>query len=195
MSKSDKPPKVSARDKLIEAAGKLMLESGYAAMTSRRVAAEAGLKPQLVHYYFRSMDDLYLALYQHFVAGLVERQRAVLQSATPVRALWEMMCESRGALLTEFQALANHKPAIHREIARFSSEFRREQVAILERVFQQRDLPDFTLSPAMLSMFLNALSRSLATEEPFDIDAGHAEAREIVERLIRAVDDAPPAVS
>ena len=46
-----------------------MLEEGYAAVTSRRVAAKANLKPQLVHYYFRTMDDLFLAIHRRRVAA------------------------------------------------------------------------------------------------------------------------------
>ncbi|MFV8816653.1 TetR/AcrR family transcriptional regulator [Haliea sp. E17] len=190
-SKAVSPQKISARDKLIDAAGQLMLECGYAAVTSRRVAAQAGLKPQLVHYYFRSMDDLYLALYHRFVEGLVERQEAVLQSSTPLRALWEMMRDSRGVLLTEFQALANHKQGIRQEIASFSRHFREEQVRIIEELYSTRDMSGFTLSPAMLSLTLNALSRSLATETQFDITAAHEEALGLVERLITGVDEAP----
>ena len=45
------------RSALLDAAQALMLEEGYAAVTSRRVAARADLKPQLVHYYFRTMDE------------------------------------------------------------------------------------------------------------------------------------------
>jgi len=42
----------TTRDLLIEATGALMVEEGYAAATSRRVAARAGVKPALVHYHF-----------------------------------------------------------------------------------------------------------------------------------------------
>src|SRR6187399_1014731 len=52
------------RAQLVDAAEALMVEEGYAAVTSRRVAAKAGLKPQLVHYYFRAMDDLYLEVFR-----------------------------------------------------------------------------------------------------------------------------------
>ena len=45
------------RRALLSAAQQLMVEDGYAAVTTRRVAAKAGLKPQLVHYYFQSMED------------------------------------------------------------------------------------------------------------------------------------------
>ena len=39
-----------SRARLLDAAEQLLLDDGYAAVTSRRVAAKAGLKPQLVHY-------------------------------------------------------------------------------------------------------------------------------------------------
>ena len=56
------------RAQLLDAAERLMRDEGYAAVTSRRVAAEAGLKPQLVHYYFRTMDDLFVDLFADLTA-------------------------------------------------------------------------------------------------------------------------------
>ncbi|WP_167854912.1 TetR/AcrR family transcriptional regulator [Mangrovimicrobium sediminis] len=178
----------SSRDKLIQAAAELMLESGYASVTSRRVAAAAGLKPQLVHYYFSSMDDLYLAVYAWYFSGLSERQGEITASATPLRDLWRMMCDSRGVMLNEFLALANHKPKIKREIAAFSSRFRAEQVALLERVVDPQSLEQHGITAAMLSLMLNSLARSLATEREFGIEQGHAEALARVERMIEEID-------
>ncbi|HEY6427499.1 MAG TPA: helix-turn-helix domain-containing protein, partial [Acidimicrobiales bacterium] len=68
------------RTVLLDAAEKLMLEEGYAAVTSRRVAAAAGLKPQLVHYYFRTMDDLFLALFRRRAEQGLERQARAFDS-------------------------------------------------------------------------------------------------------------------
>src|SRR5690606_18752606 len=53
-------PDAKNRTVLMDAAEQLMLEQGWATVTSRRIAEHAGLKPQLVHYYFRSMDELFL---------------------------------------------------------------------------------------------------------------------------------------
>ena len=52
------------RAKLLDAAEQLMLEEGYAAVTSRRVGRKAGISPQLVHYYFQTMDDLFLEVFR-----------------------------------------------------------------------------------------------------------------------------------
>ena len=81
-------PDAKNRGVLLDAAEQLMLEEGYAAVTSRRVAEKAGLKPQLVHYYFRTMDDLFLAVFRRRAEqGLVEQAQA-LQSPQPLWALW-----------------------------------------------------------------------------------------------------------
>ena len=57
-------PDAKNRGVLLDAAEQLLLEEGYAAVTSRRVAERAGLKPQLVHYYFRTMEDLFLEVFR-----------------------------------------------------------------------------------------------------------------------------------
>ena len=79
-------PTSKTRSILLNAAESLMRESGYAAVTSRRLAARAGLKPQLVHYYFRTMDDLFLALFRRVVVGFAQRQSAILKSKEPLKA-------------------------------------------------------------------------------------------------------------
>ena len=67
-----------------------MLEEGYAAATSRRVAAKAGVKPALVHYYFPSMDDLFLAVLREGAETNLVRQREALADDEPLHALWKL---------------------------------------------------------------------------------------------------------
>lgn len=76
-------PDAKNRAILLDAAEQLMLEEGYAAVTSRRVASKAGLKPQLVHYYFRTMDDLFLDVFRRRGEEGLQRQAEALASAQP----------------------------------------------------------------------------------------------------------------
>lgn len=74
----------ATRHVLIEATAQIMLDEGYAAATSRRVAARAGVKPPLVHYYFPSMDDLFVAVLRDKAeANLVRRCTPCGSSALP----------------------------------------------------------------------------------------------------------------
>src|SRR3546814_14215452 len=77
------------RSALLDAAQKLMLEEGYPGVTSRRVAATAGLKPQLVHYYFRTMDELYIALLRWGASLNLERPARASASEQMLRAPWD----------------------------------------------------------------------------------------------------------
>ena len=107
---------------------RLLLEEGYAAVTSRRVAARAGLKPQLVHYYFRTMDDLFLEVFRRRAEENLARFDEAIAADGSLRNLWQLNVDPRGAAFTmEFVALANHRKAIRAEIARFAERFPRRR--------------------------------------------------------------------
>ena len=122
-------PDSKSRAQLLDAAELLLLEEGHAAVTSRRVAAKAGLKPQLVHYYFRTMDDLFLEVFRRRAeADLAGFERAIAADGS-LRNLWRLNADRRGAAFTiEFVALAKHRTAIRDEIARYAERFRSAQL-------------------------------------------------------------------
>jgi AcrR family transcriptional regulator len=182
------------RATLVEAALALMLEAGYPAVTSRRVAAKAGLKPQLVHYYFRSMDDLLLAVFRYGAERNLERQARALASPTPLRSLWEFSNDPTGtAVMMEFMALANHRPAIRAEIASYAERFRRLQADAVDEVLHRRGI-DLGAPPLGLLVLMTALSRVLMLEGSLDATSGHTEALAMVgDFLDRYEPAAPPA--
>src|SRR5262245_59714606 len=89
----------STRDALLDAAQALMLEDGYAAVTSRRVAAKAGIDAALVYYYFGTMDDLCIALFRRNAQRRAERVNAALASPQPLWALWDALREQANTVL------------------------------------------------------------------------------------------------
>src|ERR1700742_2596824 len=108
---SDKTARMRAA--ILDAAEEIMQESGYAAVSSRKVEQRAGLKSQLVHYYFKTMDDLFAAVWQRFDDRFLEHQARVLASERPLRALWERSIDPATTTLRhEFIALANHRELI-----------------------------------------------------------------------------------
>jgi AcrR family transcriptional regulator len=175
---------------LLEAAEKLMFEEGYAAVTSRRVAARAELKPQLVHYYFRTMDDLFLALYRRRAEQGLERQARALASEQPLWALWDLNRDPRGTAMTmEFTALANHRKAIRAEIAASAERYRAEQVRGLASVLERYGVGPGALSPVVCSFLITAVTRVLVIEqETLGVSTGHADTVAFVEGLIRQLE-------
>jgi TetR/AcrR family transcriptional regulator len=171
-----------------------MLAEGYAAVTSRRVAASAGLKPQLVHYYFRTMDDLFLALFRRGAERALQAQAQALASDQPLWALWELSRDTRGTALTmEFVALANHRKAIRAEIAASAERFRAAQLSGLEAALEHAEVDLGHVPPIVLAVLMTSLSTFLVIErETLGMTSGHAETVRVVEELLGRVEGPRP---
>lgn len=175
----------ATRSALLDAARQLMLEEGYAAVTSRRVAAKAGLKPQLVHYYFRTMDDLFIALVRRGAEQNLARQARALASPQPLRAFWELSTDPAGTKLQmELVALANHRKALRSELAGYAEEFRRLQVRALGRVLDDYGIEPDDFPPEAVVLAITAVSQVLGMEETLGMTTGHAQIRMVVEHLL-----------
>lgn len=172
------------RDALIRATAQIMLEDGYAAATSRRVATRAGVKPALVHYYFPSMDDLFVAVLQAGADANLQRQRASLSDAEPLHALWQLNSVTGARLWMEFMALANHRKAIRSEIASYAQQFRDLEEAALAQALHAHGVNTDEFPPVVMSMIVTSLSRILALEDGLGITRGHHEAKDFVTRYL-----------
>ncbi|HEX3707893.1 MAG TPA: TetR/AcrR family transcriptional regulator [Mycobacteriales bacterium] len=175
----------ATRDALLDAALKLLVEEGYASVTSRKVAGRAGLKPQLVHYYFRTMDDLFLALVRRGAAQNLERQARALESPQPLRALWQLSTDPAGTTFAiELFALANHRKTIRAELAAHADEFRRLQRVALESLLESYGVELGDMPSVVLPVLVTGLSQILVLEETLGVATGHAELRTTVEQWI-----------
>lgn len=170
---------------LLDAARALLLDEGYAAVTSRKVAARAGLKPQLVHYYFATMDDLFIALVRHGAEINLKRQSKALTSPEPLRELWEFATDPAGATFTmELAALANHRKAIRAELATYAEQFRALQSEALRGICGRIETGFGEVSPEVLAFLMTALAQVLVMEDALGVESGHKEVRDLIARVI-----------
>ena len=178
------------RSVLLDAAERLMLEEGYAAVTSRRIAARADLKPQLVHYYFRTMDDLFLALFRRRADQGLERQVRALDDAQPLWSLWDLSRDPRGTALTmEFTALANHRKAIRAELSASAERYRAGLVEGFRSVLARYEIDETEYPPVVCAVLLTSISTFLVIEQVMlGMSTGHAETVAFVEDQIRRLE-------
>jgi AcrR family transcriptional regulator len=170
---------------LVDATIQIMLEEGYAAATSRRVAAKAGVKPALVHYYFPTMDELYLAVFRRGAAVYLERQQEALSSDRPLHAFWDTLTEPKDTrLLLEFMGLANHRKEIRAEITAWSERWREMQITALNFIVREHGLDTTEFPPAGLAVVIAAIGRTLILEQGLGTSGGHEEAVALVRRLL-----------
>jgi len=187
------PRKAKAEDggtrrRLLEATAQIMHDEGYAGATSRRVAAKAGVRQPLVHYYFPTMDDLFLAVLREGADDALDQMRAALTNDDPLRALWAINSDPRRTILnTEFMALANHRKAIGVELKTYAERVRDIETAAVTVVLRARGLDLDTYPPVVISMLVAQIARSLCNEDAVGVTLGHDEMRSFVERQIDAL--------
>jgi len=175
--------------RLLDAAEALLLQEGYAAVTSRRVAERAGVNPGLVYYYFDSMDGLFVELFRRGAERGLEQQARALESPQPLWALWDALHDHMHNVRTvEFFALAHHRPAVRAEIVEYSARYRRLQLDVLSGVLEGYGVDAATWPPVAIILMLGSISLLLLIEKGFGFDLGHEEMTTVVERHIRLLE-------
>jgi AcrR family transcriptional regulator len=174
---------------LLDATEALMLEQGYAAVSSRRVAARAGTKAPLVHYYFPTLDDLFVAVLRRRADYLLEHLAAALESDRPLHALWEFNTDPTWtSLMVEFMALANQRKAIGAENARVGEKMRQLQADALPGVLERYGIDTDLLPPLALAVLMTSIGRNVVLERAGGVLLGHDETMALVEHWLDAVE-------
>lgn len=184
-TRSDDADQPEARDALLDATQKLMLSDGYAAVTSRRVAAEAGVNAGLVYYYFGPMDNLFIEVFRRSAARMLEQQAKALAADQPLWALWDLIRDQTNTGMNlEFLALGNHRKAVQAEMKDFSIRFRRQQFEAMTAILDRYDIdPDQWPAEAVI-LLLDGVARFMGEERSYGLSLGHTQATGVVERLI-----------
>ena len=181
------------RDKLLDATAEIMVQEGYAAATSRRVAEKVGVQRAVVYYYFPTMDDLYLAVVRRGAQLSLEAQRAALASDQPLHALWDMTIDPHGSRLTmELMALGNHRKLIREELAQGAERFREAQVAALTLVLRDHTEDDLT-DPEVVSVLIASIGRTVTIEAGLGITNGHEKTLQLVSKTLSRLEATPRA--
>jgi AcrR family transcriptional regulator len=82
------PARFTAEEALLDAAERLLVEVGYAGITTRRLAETAGVNHGLVHYYFGSNEALLVRALERFTERLIARQRELYAHDEPFVEKW-----------------------------------------------------------------------------------------------------------
>jgi AcrR family transcriptional regulator len=182
----------------LDAAERLLVSSGYAGISVRRLADEAGANHGLVHYYFGSMEELFLRVLERFTVRLVERQRAMYSTDAPFIEKWrtamryldEDLEAGYPKVWFELQAMAWNHPDMRERVARVNAEWR----AVLTDAFTAA-AKDYGLDrrrfpvAAMVSLVMT-FNEGMMLERVSGISAGHKELLSGIERWLQELERA-----
>jgi AcrR family transcriptional regulator len=178
-----------SRTLLVEAADSILLEEGAHAISARQVADRAGLKPQLVHYYFQSMDDLLIAVFRGAQEEYLRRHEEALASRQPLNALWKLNNDPQGTRrMMEFIALAGRRDRVRAMIIESATQFRNLQIAAISHVLKERGIDRNAFPPAGVALLMAIVSRGLLMEETLGISLGHSELRTMIKRVLASME-------
>jgi len=170
----------TATTALLDAAERLLIEVGYAELTTRRVAAEAGVNHGLVHYYFGSMEELLLQVLERFTDRLIERQTAMYEADVPFLEKWrtamrwleEDVEDGYPKVWWELQAMAWNHPEMRERLVRVDGVWRGLLRTYFAGALDEYGI-DFPLE-ATVSLVI-AFNKGVQIEQLSGITAGHSE--------------------
>jgi AcrR family transcriptional regulator len=169
----------AAEEALLDAAERLLVEVGYAGITTRRLAEEAGVNHGLVHYYFGSNENLLVRALERFTERLIARQRELYSADVAFIEKWRtamryLLSEdvSYEKIWLELQALAWNQPDLRERLARVNAEWR----ALLTEAFEQphRELGVEMPLDALVSLVMT-FNLGIMVERLGGIETGHRE--------------------
>ena len=165
-------------DAFLDAAERLLVEVGYAGITTRGVAEEAGANKGLVHYYFGSMENLLVRVLERFTERLIVRQRDMYAADLPFIEKWrqamryldEDFASGYQKVWFELQALAWNRPELRDRVAHVDAEWR----AVLGEAFEQaRREHSIDMPVDALVALVATFNTGLILERLSGIEAGH----------------------
>jgi AcrR family transcriptional regulator len=170
---------------LMDGVENVMREDGYGALTARKVAERAGLKHQLVYYYFQTLDDLLLATYQRHIERYLARVQWALEQERPLHEFWRVHANPVDAVLNmEFLSMANHNEAIRAETIAFGEHVRRLGLEKLEASLAKPEKGRDAVRAFAITMAISSVGSVLGLETAIGITGGHAETRALIEWCI-----------
>jgi AcrR family transcriptional regulator len=191
--------RADTEDAFLDAAERLLIEVGYSGISTRRLAEEAGANHGLVHYYFGSMENLFVRVLERFTERLIARQREMYARPdisplekwrTAIGYLESDLAAGYPKIWLELQALGWNQPDIAERVGRVNGRWR----AVLTEAFDEMmdeyglDRERFPLE-AMVGLVMT-FNEGIMVERLSGITAGHRDLLRMVERWLESLEEA-----
>jgi len=184
--------RIEAKHAVLDAAERLLVEVGYAGITTRRLAKEAGVNHGLIHYYFGSMENVLAETLERYTDRLIDRQRAMYAVDVPfiekwraaVRYLDEDLQSGYQKVWLELQALAWNRPELKDRVARVNGEWRSVLTDAFCRAMKEYglDLRPFTVD--VLVSLVMTFNEGMILERHSGMFEGHGELLAAIDRWL-----------
>jgi AcrR family transcriptional regulator len=179
----------AAEDALLDAAERLLVDIGYAGITTRRLAEEAGVNHGLVHYYFGSIENLLVRTLERFTERLIVRQREMYADPEiPFIEKWRTAMRylvsedvAYEKVWLELQALAWNRPELRERVDHVNAEWR----AVLTEAFAEpREQYGIEMPLEALVALVMTFNEGIILERLSGVTEGHQELLDWIDRWL-----------
>ena len=166
------------------------MREGYANITTRKLALEANANHGLVHYYFGSMEELFMRVLERFTDRIIQRQRAMYESpGVPFIEKWRAamnyidldLANGYPKIYYELQALAWNKPEYRERIVHVFEQWDTVLTEAITIAAKEYGLDRRHFPPDAIAVLVRTFNLGLLLERLNGFDGGH-------DRLLKMID-------
>ncbi len=185
-------------DAFLDAAERLLISVGYAGISARRLAEEAGANHGLIHYYFGSMEQLFLQVLERFTDRLIVRQQAMYAADAPFLEKWRAAMGYLDAdfesgyqkVWLELQALAWNHPELRERVAHVHDQWRTALAEALTRAMGEYGLGAEQFPVEAIVTLVTTFNEGIILERLSGISKGHSELLAMIDRWLVRLEEA-----
>jgi AcrR family transcriptional regulator len=195
---TDLAPRQVVEEQFLDAAERLLISVGYANISTRRLAEEAGANHGLVHYYFGSMEQLFVRVLERYTERLIARQRAMYAADVPFIEKWRtamgFLDQDRESgyqkIWFELQALAWNQPDLRVRVAKIHGQWRGVLIGAFAKAIAEYGLDPEKYPVEAIVALVVAFNEGIILERLGGITAGHTELLAMIDRWLTSLDAA-----
>ena len=190
----------STRDQLLEATERVLVKHGQAAVTTRRIAEEAGVAHGLIRYHFGSLDDLMRAVLERSCEQILERQRALYASDMPFLEKWRTamgywdvdLAAGYPKLLAELMARSWNDPTWQEAMGALAEAYEEVLEAAVQAAADEYELENVDVEA--LGTLVRLFQLGVLVDRIGGVTAGHEHLNAVIEAWLRALDSQEPLI-
>jgi AcrR family transcriptional regulator len=194
----DTAERVATEERFLDAAERLLVSVGYANITTRRLAEEAGANHGLVHYYFGSMERLLVRVLERFTERLIARQRAMYAADIPFIERWraamgfldEDLSNGYQKVWFELQALSWNHPELRERMVVVHNQWRETLREAFARALTEYGLDTEQYPLEGLTALVITFNEGIILERLSGVTTGQAELLAMIDRWLVGLEQA-----
>jgi TetR/AcrR family transcriptional regulator len=176
-------------DALLDATERLLVAEGPSALSTRRIAEEAGQSHGLIRYHYGSVENLMIRCMERATRRILDRQNELYAGSEPFLDKWrtamayleaDLQADPFPKLALELLALAWNEPAYRDELRRMMEAFNDMLSYAVRGALTEYDAPDVDVQA--LATLIRTFQLGMMVERLAGVDTGHG-------TLLKAIDD------